>query len=109
MAAGLSKCGFLALRTPTNGAGRRVESLTFRTLGRNRVFLDRFVEDVVRCHVDRQGVQSYLYIYDDGWDYVEGYSPRGLTSVVLQPGEREHLLDDVAHFRRSKRRYEQLG
>jgi chaperone BCS1 len=90
-------------------SGRRVQSLTFRTLGRNRVFLDRFVEDVVRCHVDRQGVQSYLYIYDDGWDYVEGYSPRGLTSVVLQPGEREHLLDDVAHFRRSKRRYEQLG
>jgi chaperone BCS1 len=90
-------------------SGRRVESLTFRTPGRNRVFLDRFVEDVVRCHVDRQGVQSYLYIYDDGWDYVEGYSPRGLTSVVLQPGEKEHLLDDVAHFRRSKRRYEQLG
>jgi chaperone BCS1 len=90
-------------------SGRRVESLTFRTLGRNRVFLERFVEDVVRCHVKRQGVQSYLYIYDDGWDYVEGYSPRGLASVVLQPGEKEHLLEDVAQFRRSKRRYEQLG
>jgi mitochondrial chaperone BCS1 len=90
-------------------SGRRVESLTFRILGRNRAFLDKFVQDVVRCHVERQGVQSYLYIYDDGWDYVEGYSPRGLASVVLQPGEKEHLLEDVAHFRRSKRRYEQLG
>jgi mitochondrial chaperone BCS1 len=63
----------------------------------------------VRCHVKRQGVQSYLYIHDDGWDYVEGYSPRGLASVVLQPGEKEHLLEDIAQFRGSKQRYEQLG
>jgi chaperone BCS1 len=90
-------------------SGRRVETLTFRTLGRSRVSLESFVEDVVRCHVKRQGVLSYLYIYDDGWDYVEGYSPRGLASVVLQPGEKEHLLQDVEQFRRSKGRYEQLG
>jgi len=90
-------------------SGRRVESLTFRTPGRNRVSLEGFVEDVVRCHVKRQGVQSYLYMYDDGWDYLEGYSPRGLASVVLQPGEKEHLLQDVAQFQRSKQRYEQLG
>ena len=90
-------------------SGRRLESLTFRTLGRNRAFVTRFVEDVVRCHVRRQGVQSYLYVYDDGWDYVEGYAPRGLASVILQPGEKEHLLEDVAQFRRSKQRYEVLG
>ena len=90
-------------------SGRRVESLTFRTIGRNRVFLESIVADVVRCHIKRQGVQSYLYIHDDGWDYVEGYSPRGLASVILQPGEKEHLLEDVAQFRRSKGRYEQLG
>ena len=90
-------------------SGRRVETLTFRTLGRNRMSLESFVEDVVRCHVKRQGVLSYLYLYDDGWDYVEGYSPRGLASVVLQPGETEHLLQDAEKFRRSKGRYEQLG
>jgi chaperone BCS1 len=32
-----------------------------------------------------------------------------LPSVVLQPGEKQHLLEDVAQFRRSKQRYEQLG
>ena len=90
-------------------SGRRVESLTFRTLGRNRVFLESFVEDVVDCHVKRQGVQSYLFLYDDGWSYVEGYSPRRLSSVVLLPGEKEHLLQDVAQFRKSKQRYGQLG
>lgn len=90
-------------------SGRRLESLTFRTLGRNRTFLESFVADVVRCHVKRQGVQSYLYVYNDGWDYVEGYSPRGLASVVLQAGEKEELLEDMARFRRSKQRYGQLG
>jgi mitochondrial chaperone BCS1 len=89
--------------------GRRIESLTFRTVGRNRASLQRFVDDVVRCHIKRQGVQSYLYMYNDGWDYVEGYSPRVLDSVVLGPGEKEHLLQDVAQFRRLKQRYERLG
>jgi chaperone BCS1 len=89
--------------------GRRIESLTFRTVGRKRAFLQTFVDDVARCHVRRQGVQSYLYVYDDGWDYLQGYSPRVLDSVVLEPGEKEHLIEDIAQFRRSKRRYERLG
>jgi chaperone BCS1 len=89
--------------------GRRVESLTFRTVGRNRASLQHFVDDVVQCHIKRQGVQSYLYMYNDGWDYLEGYSPRLLDSVVLEPGEKEYLLQDVARFRKSKQRYERLG
>jgi chaperone BCS1 len=90
-------------------SGRRVESLTFRTIGRRRALLECFVKDIVHCHVKRQGVESYLYVYDEGWDCVEGYSPRELASVVLQPGEKEHLLKDVAQFRRSKERYGKLG
>ena len=90
-------------------SGRRVESLTFRTLGRNRTPLQHFVDDVVRCHIKRQGVQSYLCMYNDGWDYVEGYSPRELDSVVLEPGEKEHLVQDIVQFRRAKQRYERLG
>ena len=88
---------------------RRMESLTFRTLGRKRVFLQKFVDDVVSCHTRRMGVQSYLYIYNDGWDYVEGYAPRLLDSVILQPGEKEHLVEDVKNFRASKQRYARLG
>ena len=62
-------------------SGRRVESLTFRTVGRRQVFLQSFVDDIVRSHLRRRGVQSYLYTYNDGWDYVEGYTPRLLDSV----------------------------
>lgn len=89
--------------------GRRVESLTFRTFGRNRVSLQRFVDDIMQCHIRREGVQSYLYTYNDGWDYLAGYSPRVLDSVVMEPGEKEHLLQDIAQFRKSRPRYERLG
>src|ERR1700724_3845726 len=44
-------------------SGRRVESLTFPTVGRKRLFLQQFVDDVVKCHLKRQGVHSYLYAY----------------------------------------------
>jgi hypothetical protein len=70
----------------------------FRTLGRKRFFLQQFVDDVVKCHLKRQGVQSRLYTYNDGWDYVQGYSPRLLESVVLGSGEKEHMLEDMMQF-----------
>ena len=90
-------------------SGRRLESLSFRTIGRKRAFLQSFVNDVVACHVKRLGVQSRLFKYNDGWDLVEGYAPRLLDSVILQPGEKEHLVQDVERFRMSKHRYETLG
>lgn len=89
--------------------GRLTESLTFRTVGRKRAVVQSFVDDVVACHIRRLGVQSYLFTYNDGWDMVEGYSPRPLDSVVLQPGEKEYLVEDIGKFRKSKQRYERLG
>ena len=88
---------------------KRVESLTFRTIGRNRGLLQILVNDVVSCHTRRLGVQSYLYTHNDGWDCFEGYAPRLLESVVLEPGEKEHLIEDVKNFRASKQRYARLG
>jgi len=40
---------------------------------------------------------------------VAGYSPRVLDSVLLEPGEKEFLLQDVSQFRKSKQRYARLG
>jgi mitochondrial chaperone BCS1 len=88
---------------------RRVESLTFRTLGRQQAFLKRFVDDVVRCHMKRIGVQSWLYTYNDGWDYSENYTPRLLESVVLDRCDKKRLVNDIARFRNSRQRYSQLG
>ena len=40
---------------------------------------------------------------------MQGYSPRSLDSVILGQGEKEHLIQDIEKFRRSKKRYAQLG
>jgi chaperone BCS1 len=40
---------------------------------------------------------------------VEGYTPRLLSSVILQPGEKEDLVQDIERFRKSRSRYEGLG
>jgi chaperone BCS1 len=88
---------------------RRTESLYFQTLGRDRRFLKAFVEEIVACHRKKIGTASYLYMYDEGWDYVSAYSPRLLESVILKPGEKEHLLQDLEKFRGSRARYRRLG
>jgi chaperone BCS1 len=88
---------------------RRIESLTFRTVGRNQAVLKRFVDEIVACHHRKARVASYLYVYDEGWNYVQAYSPRLLDSVILKPGEKEHLMQDLERFRASRARYRRLG
>lgn len=88
---------------------RRMESLTFQTIGRDQKFLKEFVDEVVACHRSKRRSASYLYLYDDGWDYVAAYSPRSLDSVLLRPGEKEHLVEDLSRFRASRSRYLRLG
>lgn len=88
---------------------RRTESLTFRTLGRDRKFLQKFVEDIGECHRQRTKMASFLYVYDDGWSCVQAYIPRLLDSVVLKSGEKEALLQDVENFMASRQRYRRLG
>ncbi len=88
---------------------RRVESLTFQTIGRKQIFLRRFVDEVVACHRRKQKTASYLYVWDDYWTSVQAYSPRLLESVILKPGEKEHLIQDLERFRASRPRYRRLG
>ena len=88
---------------------RRREWLYFRTVGRKQSVLWHFVNEVVDCHRKNTRVRSYLYAYNDGWSCVEGYVPRLLDSVVLTPGEKERLLDDIARFKNFRQRYRMLG
>jgi len=89
---------------------RRMESLTFRTIGRDQAFLKRFVKDVLACHHRKERAASYLHVYDDCcWTYISAYSPRLLDSVILKPGEKEHLMQDLERFRSSRPRYRRLG
>jgi len=88
---------------------RRTESFTFTTIGRSQEFLKRFVDEVVACHERKVGSESSLFTYDEYWTRVLAYVPRSLDSVILKPGEKEHLIQDVEKFRGSKTRYAQLG
>jgi len=88
---------------------RRMESLTFRTIGRDTRLLERFVSDVVACHKSEQRQASHLYQYDERWCYVHAYAPRRLGSVILKPNEKEDLLNDIRQFRESRERYGVLG
>lgn len=88
---------------------RRIESLTFQTLGREQLFLKQFVAEIVACHHRKDGEASALHIYDDYWACVQAYSPRLLESVVLKPGEKEGLVADLEKFRAARQRYRRLG
>lgn len=88
---------------------RRMESLTFRTIGRDPEFMKQFVHDVVACHKRKIRLASYLYQYNESWRYVSAYTPRVLDSVILKPGEKERLIGDIRAFRASRDRYRRLG
>ena len=88
---------------------RRVESLTFRTIGRQQAFLRRFVDEVAACHHKNISTTPYLYVWDDCWTYISAYYPRLLDSVILKPGEKEHLVQDLERFKTSRPRYRRLG
>ena len=88
---------------------RRIEALTFQTIGRKQVFLNGFVDDIVSSHQRRIDKTSSLYAYDDGWTRSSGYTARWLTSVILPANEKEQLTADVTKFRSSRDRYRTLG
>jgi len=92
-----------------NRMQRRMESLSFQTIGRDRQVLKDFVSEIIACHRKKLSVASYLYVWDDGWSQVEAYSPRLLESVILKPGEKDHLVSDIERFRKSRWRYRELG
>lgn len=88
---------------------KRYESLTFRTVGRSREFIKRLVDAMVACHEKNVGQKTSLFVYGEYWTRVAGYVPRLLESVILNPGEKEHLIQDIERFKTSKSRYSALG
>jgi chaperone BCS1 len=90
-------------------SARRIEWLTFKTVGRRQDFLKKFVGEIVECHRKKVSQISSLYLRDEYWEKVAGHSPRLLESVILNPGEKEKLVQDIEKFKASKQRYSQLG
>jgi len=90
-------------------SAKRTEWLSFRTIGRRQSFLKMFVQEIVKCHQQNAALVSSLYVRDEYWEKVQGYSSRLLESVILRPGEKEQLVRDIKKFKAAKERYRQLG
>src|SRR5882762_4266418 len=103
------RVGFYRSQDTRGWTPKRHESLTFRTIGRKQRFLRQFVDEIVECHEKGVGVRSCLFVHDEYWSRVQGYTPRLLDSVILQPGEKERLIQDIEQFKASKQRYRSLG
>jgi chaperone BCS1 len=88
---------------------RRLESLTFRTIGRDTQILKQFVKEVIACHKRKIKLASHLYQFNEAWRYVYAYTPRVLESVILKTGEKESLVADIQRFREARERYRRLG
>lgn len=48
-------------------------------------------------------------MWEDYWTCVQSYAPRLLDLVILKPGEKEYLVEDLERFRVSRERYRLLG
>jgi chaperone BCS1 len=94
---------------PKGWSSKRSEFLTFRTMGRNQSFLKQFVDGIVACHERSVASTSVLYVRDKYWEKVLAYTPRLLESVILKPGDKEQLVQDIEKFKAAKERYSQLG
>ncbi len=103
------RSGFYRSQESTGWTPKRQELFTFRTIGRKQSFLRQFVNEIVEYHEKGVGARSCLFVHDEYWSRVQGYTPRRLESVILQPGEKERLIQDIEKFRASKQRYRCLG
>jgi chaperone BCS1 len=103
------RIGFYRSQESSGWTPKRQELFTFRTIGRKQSFLRQFVNEIVECHEKGVGARPCLFVHDEYWSRVQGYTPRRLESVILQPGEKERLIQDIEKFRASKQRYRSLG
>jgi chaperone BCS1 len=78
-------------------------------VGRGQEFLRRFVNEVVASHEKTLCLNSSLFVFDEYWTRVQGYVPRLLESVILKGNEKERLVQDIAKFKASRKRYSVLG
>src|ERR1019366_9509697 len=79
------------------------------TVVRSQEFLRRFVNEVIASHEKTLCLNSSLFVFDEYWTRVQGYVPRLLESVILKGDEKDRLVQDIAKFKASRKRYSDLG
>ncbi|KAL1735453.1 P-loop containing nucleoside triphosphate hydrolase protein [Schizophyllum commune] len=91
--------------------GGTEESLELRILARSHTALNRLLLDAKRTHVADQENKISIYVANnnDMWRYVASRPKRALTSIVLDPGVKDLLVDDARDFLESRDWYADRG
>ncbi|KAL1748780.1 P-loop containing nucleoside triphosphate hydrolase protein [Schizophyllum fasciatum] len=98
-------------RTKGGYYGGTEESLELRILARSHAVLNRLLLDAKRTHVAEQENKISIYVANtnDMWRYVASRPKRALTSIVLDPGVKDLLVDDARDFLESRDWYADRG
>ncbi|KAL1696380.1 P-loop containing nucleoside triphosphate hydrolase protein [Schizophyllum commune] len=91
--------------------GGTEESLELRIFARSHTILNRLLLDAKRTHVADQENKISIYVANnnDMWRYVASRPKRALTSIVLDPGVKDLLVDDARDFLESRDWYADRG
>ncbi|KAG8930075.1 hypothetical protein FRC02_004646 [Tulasnella sp. 418] len=93
------------------GEGSTVESLTVNIFGRKHSRLHNLLVEAQRLHKAEEANRVSIYIADpyNNWRWSGSRPKRPLSSIVLNPGIKETLLDDARDFLNSEAWYAERG
>ncbi len=97
-------------RNRSSGGRYLRETLTLRTIARDRRPIEELLADIRATYLAILGNRLRVYANDgDRWELVSSRDPRPLSSVVLPDGVADTLVSDVQQFRDSQLWYRDLG
>jgi len=92
-----------------NVSGKRLEAFTVTTIGRNQKYFRNLMEDVYVAHCETEKQVPSLYVRGNGWEIIDGYKPRPLSTVILPQDVKDKFITDFTQFKASKDWYTSMG
>ena len=91
--------------------GAKMRTLTIRALGRDPDGVRKLIEEVFQFAAQRRAGKQTVYISNQwgNWEELKVGEPRPLDSVVLRPGLREEIVEDLDWFRGARDWHLQRG
>ncbi|KAF7309891.1 Mitochondrial chaperone BCS1 [Mycena indigotica] len=99
------------IQTQTGWRGSQEETLQIRILARTHSVLNELLLEAKREYLAAQDQSVNIYVSDsnNSWRHVASRPKRSLSSIILDPGVSELLVDDARDFLESKSWYAARG
>ncbi|KAH8077900.1 P-loop containing nucleoside triphosphate hydrolase protein [Cristinia sonorae] len=95
-----------------SGMWKARETLRLNILCRSRAVLDKIVEDALAAYNESKKNTIGIYVSEsmgDGWRCSGSRPKRPLSSIILDPGTKDLLIDDARDFLSNQAWYERRG